>query len=192
MSLSALKSLIPWIRPPVARDCRSGRFVAVIDCVLNQNVRDRGAASFPAMNFELLQLCHAQGIGVMQMPCPEVSALGLKRERPAGMTVRQALDTDAGRLCCANLAASVATQMQILVDEGFTLVAVLGGNPRSPGCAVHAVQGRLTDDSGLFMLALQAELSQRGIEVPFRGVRDTSSAMLADDLQWFRNLLRAT
>lgn len=67
MSLPSLKSVIGRIRSGATSaampDCRGGRFVAVIDCILNQNVRDRGAASFPGMNFELLQLCHEQGRG---------------------------------------------------------------------------------------------------------------------------------
>lgn len=189
MSLPSLTSLINSFRPPDAPDCRAGRCVAVIDCVLNQNVRDRGAASFPGMNFELLQLCHERGVGVMQMPCPEIAALGFKRERPPGTTIRQALDTPAGRQACTELAVSVAARMQALSDEGVELVAVLGGNSRSPGCAVHGDACGLSDEAGIFMQALQRELRQRAIEVPFRAMRDASPALLAEDLLWFRALL---
>jgi len=196
MSLPSLRSMINALKPgraPAApQDCRGGRFVAVIDCVLNQNVRDRGAASFPGMNFELLQLCHEFGVGVLQMPCPEVAALGFRRKRPAGTTIRKALDTSAGRQCCAELAVSLARQMQAAIDEGCELVAVLGGNPRSPGCAVHGNESGLAAESGIFMLALHSELRQRGIDVPFRGLRDTSPDLLAADLQWFRTLLLAS
>ena len=62
-------------------DCRQRRFVAVIECILDQNVRDRGAASFPAMNQELLQILHEHGIGILQMPCPEIAALGPERSQ---------------------------------------------------------------------------------------------------------------
>jgi len=195
MSLPSLKSVIRKIRSGATSaalpDCRGGRFVAVIDCILNQNVRDRGAASFPGMNFELLQLCHEQGVGVMQMPCPEVLALGFERKRPAGTTIRQALDTEAGRRSCSDLAASVAERIQAALAEGSRLLAVLGGNPLSPGCAVHDDERGLLLESGIFMQELQRELRLRGIDVPFRGMRDASPEMLAEDLQWFRNLLTA-
>ena len=41
-----LNSLKRWLRPPPV-DVRSGRFVAVIECILNQNARDDGAACSP-------------------------------------------------------------------------------------------------------------------------------------------------
>lgn len=193
MNLPSLKSVISRIRSRATSaavpDCRGGRFIAVIDCILNQNVRDRGAASFPGMNFELLQLCHEQGVGVMQMPCPEVLALGFKRKRPPGTTIRQALDTEAGRRSCSDLAASVAERIQAALVDGSRLVAVLGGNPRSPGCAVHDDERGLVLESGIFMQELQRELRLHGIDVPFRGMRDASPEMLAEDMQWFHNLL---
>ena len=193
MSLPSLKTVINRLRSGATSralpDCRGGRFVAVIDCILNQNVRDRGAASSPSMNFELLQLCHEQGVGIMQMPCPEVLALGFERKRPAGMTIRQALDTEAGRQCCSDLAVSVAERIQATLTGGARLVAVLGGNPLSPGCAVHDDERGLLLESGIFMQELQRELRCHGIDVPFRGMRDSSPEMLAEDLQCLRNLL---
>ncbi|MGB4062356.1 MAG: hypothetical protein WBK19_00850 [Azonexus sp.] len=193
MSLPSLRSLLAVFKPEhppgPLHDVRGGRFVVVIDCVLNQNVRDQGAANCPAMNFEFLRLCHENGIGIMQMSCPEIAALGFKRQRPPGTSIRQALDTPAGRQACAELAVSVVGRIVELSEQGFTPFAVLGGNPRSPGCAVHQAASTLSDESGIFMLALQAELRRRGLELPFRGLRDASPEWLAEDLQWFRQLL---
>lgn len=174
-----------------AGDCRAGRFVAVIDCIVNQNVRDRGAARFPAMNFPLLTLCHEAGVGVWQMPCPEIAALGFQRQRPPGTTIRQALEGDAARQACSELAASVAERLRQQVGEGFELLAVVGGNAASPGCAVHDAGDALAPGSGIFMLALQAELRRRGIEVPFQAMRDASPDLLDEDIAHFRQLLLA-
>lgn len=193
MSLPTLKAAIKRLRPGATAaalpDCRGGRFVAVIDCILNQNVRDIGAASFPEMNFELLALCHELKVGVMQMPCPEIMALGFHRERPPGVTIRQALDTEAGRQRCSDLAAAVAEQIQTALAAGSRLMAVLGGNTQSPGCAVHGDKRGLLIKSGIFMQELQRELRLRGIDAPFRGMRDASPELLAEDMQWLRNLL---
>jgi predicted secreted protein len=59
------------------RDRRSRRIVAVIECVLNQNARDAGAASYPALNKAILTLCMRYDVGIVQIPCPEMRFLGL-------------------------------------------------------------------------------------------------------------------
>jgi len=183
-----IKRIMPSRRPDRVSDMRSYRFVAVIDCILNQNVRDCGAARFPAMNFELLQLCHEHNVGVLQMPCPEIAALGFKRARKSGQTIHAALDNDAGRRCCAELASAVAERIEIYRAEGCELLAILGGNPRSPGCAVHVGNDDLLADSGVFMKELHAELRNRKLETPFKGIRDHDPELLEQDLQWLRDV----
>lgn len=173
------------------RDCRGGRFVAIIGCIANQNLRDDGAASFPAMNLALLSLCNQAGVGIHQMPCPEIVVLGFNRTRRPGTTIRQALETEEARRACADLASSVAGQLQASIDAGAELLAVLGGNMASPGCAVLGEEKRLDPASGVFMLALQAELLRRGIAVPFRGVRDISPELLDQDLAWLKTLFES-
>lgn len=194
-----LQSLINRLRPARAVgeiadkvvDIRGRRFVAVIDCMLNQNARDSGAACFPAMNLELIQLCHAHHVGIVQMPCPEIAALGFKRTRPPGQSIRDALDTEAGRRRCAELAIEVSDRVETYLAEGYELLAVLGGNPRSPGCAVHACDDGLRSDSGVFMQALETELRKRNHSPAFRGICDHDLELLRQDLQWLRNLLES-
>ncbi len=178
------------LRPaPPPQDMRSRRVVAVIECMVNQNVRDAGAATSPAMAWEVLSLCQAHGVGLLPMTCPEMACLGWARTRPPGSTIREALDTAAGRQACAELAAAVVDRIQALQREGVAVLAVLGGNGQSPGCAVHDDAGTLAPSSGLFMQALQAELRRRGQDMPFRGMRDADAALLAEDLVWLRERL---
>jgi predicted secreted protein len=121
--------------PP--KDVRAGRVVAVIHCVLNQNVRDAGAAMLPDANWTLLELCRTHQVGILQMPCPEMACLGFGRERPAGCGLRAMLDMETGRRCCRQLAEQVAEQISDHLYHGHAVLAVLGGNRESPGCAVH-------------------------------------------------------
>jgi predicted secreted protein len=192
-STSVLKKLIRLVKSPrihnSVNDIRGGRFVAVIDCIINQNARDSGAARFPAMNFELLQLCHEHEVGVLQMPCPEIAALGFKRSRERGQTIRDALDTVAGRQRCAEIASDVVNRIEAYLAQGYVLLAILGGNPRSPGCAVLEQNDGLHIDSGVFMKELQAELRTRSLEVCFKAIRDHDPVLLEQDLKWFRDLL---
>lgn len=191
--ISLMRSLIKWVKtkvtPKGVHDVRSRRFVAVIDCILNQNARDLGAARFPAMNFDFLQLCNDQNVGILQMPCPEIAALGFKRSRKPGQTIRDVLDTDAGRQRCIEIANDVVDRIEVYLAEGYELLAILGGNPLSPGCAVNDSGAGLLIDSGVFMKELQITLRERGLKACFRGIRDHDPELLKQDLQWFRELL---
>jgi hypothetical protein len=94
--------------------------------------------------------------------------------------------------CCDSLAAATADRIQCYLEQGYDVLAVLGGNEQSPGCAVHeawAGSGQLADSSGIFMRALAAELARRGACIPFRGMRDADPNLLEDDLAWLRGRL---
>jgi predicted secreted protein len=161
--------------------------VAVIECILNQNARDESAASFPAMNKQIVGLCDEYGIGIMQMPCPEISYLGFERRREKGQSIHDALDTPDGRSCCCKLSIDIADRIATYRNQGYEIVAILGGNPQSPGCAVHLEDGNLLPASGVFMQELQKELRSRSVEIPFRGIRDSNAKILAEDIEWVRN-----
>lgn len=194
MDTSPLKRLLRRVRPaaPVAppSDARGRRVVAVIECVLNQNARDAGAADSPAMNWPLVSLCQAHGIGLVQLPCPEIACLGTARARAPASSLRDAMETDEGHALCAQLAVDAASRLQAYAASGCEVLAVLGGNRQSPGCAVCLAGDTLQPASGLLMRALQAELRRRGLEIPFRGLRDAEPAALVQDLAWLEALAR--
>ncbi len=177
-----------WTKLPLLKklqkkqDNRAYRFVAVIDCILNQNSRDMGAAKFPALNWPVLELCQKYNIGILQMPCPEIACLGFYRTRPAETSIRDSLDTIKGRAHCSQLSMDVVDKAEALCQQGAEFLAVLGGNSESPGCAVH-----LTDNSalpsGVFIKELEKELNKRHILVPFLAMRDDDPRLLAQDLR---------
>ncbi|MGE5175605.1 MAG: hypothetical protein ACM3JJ_04445 [Hyphomicrobiales bacterium] len=174
---------------PVRQDGRGHRLIAVIECILNQNARDAGAASFRSMVDDVVRLCEEHGVGLLQMPCPEIAYLGPERARERGESIRDALDTPGGRLRCADIASDVADRIEAYVRAGYDVVAVLGGNPKSPGCAVNASAEGLLRSSGILMQALEVELGRRDIAIPFRGIRDADPAALAEDVAWLRAVL---
>jgi predicted secreted protein len=174
-------------------DHRSGRLVAVIECILNQNARDLGAATYPALNTAFLGLCLQYDIGILQIPCPEMRFMGLRRERPPGKTIREVMDTPAGRQCCRVLSQNLVNTIREYQKSGYRVLAILGGNPESPGCAVHSEcrptnSERLTEQSGVLMKVLQEELRACQIEIPFRGMRDYRPDLLSEDLRWLEQL----
>jgi predicted secreted protein len=176
------------LKPDRPVDDRGRRLVAIIECMLNQNARDAGAATFPSMNWELVALCREYDVGILQMPCPEMACLGQGRVREPGQSIRDALDTVTGRHCCSRIAAEVADRLEAYHRAGFRVIAILGGNPQSPGCAVHDKGDDLLPESGILMQELQAEIRKRDLEVPFRGLRDSDAELLVEDLRWLRGV----
>ena len=161
----------------------------LIECLLNQNARDLGAANSPAVTRKLVDLLADAGIGMAQIPCPEIACLGFERQRPSGKSIRQELEVPNSATRCQHLALVTADRIQCYHDQGFEVLAVLGGNEQSPGCAVHttaAGETQLTGRSGVFMRALAAELANRSLPVPFRGVRDADPTLLQEDIDWLR------
>lgn len=188
-----LKTLYKKLCKPVGskhiNDSRSKRLVAVIECILNQNARDVGAATFPAISWPILSLCNEYNIGILQMPCPEIFFLGFERKRKPGQSIKDALDTFDGRDRCRKISIDVVSRIEDYMSQGYEILAILGGNPKSPGCAVHTENGVLLSESGVFMKELQDELRKRSIEVPFRGIRDYDPEMFAEDIEWLRRYL---
>lgn len=163
--------------------------MAVIECLLNQNARDAGAASLAAMSWDVVRLCRAHEVGLLQMPCPEIACLGLNRVRQPGQSIRSVMLAPASHLGCANIAFGVADRIEAYLGAGYRVLAVLGANAQSPGCAVHQDGLALLPSSGVLMLELQAELRRRGLELPFRGMRDGDADLLMQDLRWLQAVL---
>ena len=165
----------------------------MIHCVLNQNARDPGAAVRPAVFSEVVALLLDREVGIVQMPCPETTCLGLLRNRPAGVRIRDLLDTPWGRRCCKSLACAVADQLQEHARSGHAVLAVVGGDTESPGCAVHVRHGEagggLSAESGVLMRALEEELRNRWLRVPFLSLRASRPDAFMEDLETLGRLL---
>jgi predicted secreted protein len=163
-----------------------------IECLLNQNARDQGAARSPAVERQPVDLLLGAQIGLPQIPCPETACLGFRRNRAPGQSLRQALEAEQPAACCRRLALITARRIRTYLDQGCQVIAILGGNEQSPGCAVHTADGtgtRLTDRTGMFMRALAHERAKLGCRIPFHGVRDADPDLLEQDLRWLRQRL---
>ena len=96
----------------MSEDRRSRKMIAVINCVINHSARAEGAARYPGVNHDVLDILRRHGVGVIQMPCPEMVCLGLARARAEGLSIRDVLDTPAGRSRCAELSRGVVDTIQ--------------------------------------------------------------------------------
>jgi predicted secreted protein len=133
----------------VLRDDRGGRVAFLSHCLLNENVRYLGGATRPGGVDEVVTALQREGVGIVQMPCPEqrawggvckrytLTAYGLDRtrlrllRRPAGW-----LFLAYTRLAYRRLARRVAGEIGDYVRSGYTVQAVVGIGG-SPSCGVR-------------------------------------------------------
>jgi len=162
---------------------RSRRIIALAHCHLNSNSKVLGLACYPGARAEVVAPLIEGGVGIVQLPCPEASFLGMKRW---GMTVEQ-YDTPAYRRHCRKILRTTVDTLRALADDGCTIEGVIGVEG-SPSCGVETTcggyaGGELEDASGqqaaripgrgVFFDELRGMLAEVGLgDVPFSGVED--------------------
>jgi len=146
----------------------------VAHCILNQNSRAQGMAYYTGMINEIVDALRKHGVGIIQMPCPELTYAGLLRPSQT----REQYDTPAFRRHCRRIASSTADQVEEYVKNGFNVLAILGVEG-SPTCGVEA-------NLGILMEELQSELKKRKVEAPMKSVSHTSAGQ---DAAWLEKIL---
>jgi predicted secreted protein len=142
-----------------------------------------GLARYSAVRSDLLGDLIAADTGLLQLPCPEASYLGMNRW---GMTYEQ-YDTPSYRRHCRSILEPVLDTVDALHDGGCTLSGVWGVDG-SPSCGVnHTCTGYcggeihlLADKSipdarrlagrGVFFEELEVLLRRRGVQASFHGI----------------------
>lgn len=170
-------------------DKRGKQLVLCAHCVLNQNAKlDRCAHCSGAVAAPVLKLIEA-GVGIVQMPCPELLIMGLERRAVPGSDASVGEeDTRIGRFMAT---ADATRRMEAMAEEivaqvldyrkhGFEIVGMIGIDG-SPTCGVEI---SWFDDKeqripGLFVALLAGKLASKGIVVPTRGIRSARPAEAA-------------
>lgn len=159
---------------------RTKRVAVVAHCLLNVNTKVQGLARYGAVHPQV-RLLLDQGVGLVQLPCPETAHLGMKRW---GMT-RDQYDVSAYRRLCRSLAEPVADALASLVADGCEVVGAWGVDG-SPSCGVDRTCegyaggeiGRLSGPpvavdvagAGVFIEELRVALRERHLEIRFEAV----------------------
>ena len=136
-------------------------------CVLNQNcvvyplARSKGAFSFVNKIVE-------SGVGIIQLPCPEIKFLGITRK---SMT-KEEYDTKEYRKLCMELFAPILEELIIYMENGYYFCGIIGIN-ESPTCSI-------TGNRGVFMEEIFRMLHEKGIEPFFYEVPEEYSDSISD------------
>ncbi len=151
---------------------RSRRLVLVSHCILNQNAIVEPLARRPGALEGIVHIILEAGVGILQLPCPELVEAGPEREQAE----REEYDTAEHRALCRRILAAVREEVRAYEEAGYTPVGLIGIG-QSPSCGVHTTHGRGAAQlgRGVFMeelLALLPELDGRALEVPRRYATD--------------------
>jgi predicted secreted protein len=165
----------PQVKRNFDKDGRSKKVILTAHCILNQNARHVDCADFPAMMKPLLEALQADEIGIVQLPCPELMALGLGRDRdvPPLDTIREALELPEAHARLKPLIDQVVHQIKEYQFQGFQIVGVLGKNG-SPSCGVEttSVKSGQAPGQGVFIRLLRDRLKAEGLDIGIKGVDD--------------------
>ncbi len=115
-----------------ALDARSRRVILLAHCLLNQNSVVVGKARMPGPVKEILELLSDSGVGIVQLPCPELTYYGLRRF----WAVKEQFDNPGFRAHCRRLAEEAAAIVQEYIRNGYEVLGFVGVNG-SPSCGVR-------------------------------------------------------
>jgi len=139
------------------------KVVFVPHCILNQSVRVTGKEKSGLIK-EIVELFVEAGIGIVQLPCPEVEYDGgLKREAKS----RKAYETENYRNSCKKLSVEVLKNIKRYLDSNFKVIGILGVE-FSPTCAVYRLDNgkKIVPGKGIFIEELEKEMQRQRFQVP--------------------------
>lgn len=117
-------------------DARGRKVAVVCHCLINANAKVEGLSLYEGVH-PIIERLSSAGIGVIQMPCAEMTALGMKRW---GQT-REQYESVAFTNHCRALAQQTAEQVREFHRCGYEIVGVIGVDG-SPTCGVkHTATG---------------------------------------------------
>lgn len=157
-------------------DRRGRRVLFLAHCFLNTNPRFPGGSAYRGSTEPLIRFLVDNGVGIVQMPCPEFRCLGLEKE------FYGLLPEDELRADFRKLAEQVAEEIEAYSNHDYEVVGILGMNP-SPSCGVEVTKGKGTmlghdrdvsekEGSGVFIEELRQCLKERNLtQIPLFGFR---------------------
>ena len=162
-------------------DARGKKVLFVSHCILNQNAKMDRCAYYSGPIYEIVRVLLEAGIGIIQMPCPELHFLGLDRETE--QTLEPSIGEEDTRIalrmkeprCRAMLqeiAWDVTRQISEYKKNGFEVLGILGCNG-SPTCGVEVTwyEGQEHPQPGILFQTLIQTLKDKGLSLPLAGVR---------------------
>jgi predicted secreted protein len=147
---------------------RSKKIVFVSHCLLNQNARPIGGEKYSGAVKELLELFAEAGIGIVQIPCPQLEFNeGLNRKSKS----KESYDTNGFRTKCQKLSINIIEKIENYLRKNYNILGILGVELSST-CGVYQIQNgrRSVPGKGIFIEELEKEMQRKNFQVPIIGL----------------------
>jgi predicted secreted protein len=147
---------------------RSKKIIFVSHCLLNQNARPIGGEKYPGSVKDLLEIFAEAGIGIVQLPCPQLEFNGgLNRK----LKSKNAYDTKGYRKFCHKVTSRLIKQIENYIKKDYKVIGILGVEFSST-CGVHQVEDgrRNVPGKGIMIEELEEEMEKKNFQVPIVGV----------------------
>lgn len=176
---------------------RKKKIILVCHCILNSNSKVEGLSQYEGVFKEFLNIIADKGIGIIQLPCPEMIMYGIKRWGQ----VKEQYDNLFYRQQCRRLLEPIIQQVKNYIDFGYEIVGIVGIDG-SPSCGVNftcsgnyggeiidssQVSGileslKLVNGSGVFIEELKKYLKEVDLEIPFYSINENDVYSSLDDI----------
>lgn len=163
---------------------RAKKIVFVAHCIMNVNSKVIGLANYSGVLTKLVEQFIKKDYGIVQLPCPELQYMGLKRW---SMTKEQ-YNFLGYRNFCRQLAEDNVKQMLMYQEEGYELCGLFGIDG-SPSCGVkHSCAGFnggcfesyetfteiQTNEQGVFIEELVKLINLHNININFYSINEAN------------------
>ncbi|AZO94725.1 CD3072 family TudS-related putative desulfidase [Halocella sp. SP3-1] len=111
---------------------RNKKIVLVAHCILNCNSKVEGLSQYRGALSEIVNLLVERGIGIIQLPCPELTMYGIKRWGH----VREQFDTPYFRKHCRQIFEPYLQQIKGYLASNYQILGLIGIDG-SPSCGVN-------------------------------------------------------
>lgn len=172
---------------------RSKRIIVVAHCILNANAKVGPLAMYPGVLREVMDRYIEDGTGILQLPCPESTYLGIDRW---GMC-REQYDHPNFRRHCRTILTPAVDQIEVFIAAGYEICGIIGADG-SPNCGVTRTPSGLTggvikdmdtvkaqlknlnyiEGTGVFFTVLKEMLSHRKISIKFMAIDEKNPSAL--------------
>ncbi len=130
------------------------RVVFVPHCILNPGIKNN---SKPTK--ELVDIFTESGIGIIQLPCPEIEY--------NGKLIKKIRDREKYREHCRKISIKILKDVKKYLDANYKVLGILGVE-FSPTCGVHRIRNgkRNVPGKGVLIEEIEAEMEKSNFQVP--------------------------
>ncbi len=178
-------------------DKRSGKIVVTSHCILNVHSLEDNLAIYPGLEEEVVRLLLDKGVGIYQIPCPEMELSSIFRKA----LPKEAYDHPKIRKAYRLLAENITRALKSFAKKGYEIRAIIGAEG-SPTCGIGLVgrwkkniKGKkefprdieFVPGRGVFMEELKACLDKSGIHPAWIGIPGKSLRSI-DEISFIQTL----